>query len=346
MHRAECPPMETAMSDFSCTRRAALVAAALSFGGTAAFAQANRKVSALFAGKIDDGGFMQAGYEGLMAAQKAAGVETAFTQGIVPKKELLIEALRALAATGPAGVIAHGGQNNEATRAVASEFPNIRFAVTQGNVTGPNLASYEVMQEHSAFLAGMFAAMTSKSGVIGHMSGIRVTPGLKGRAGYVSGARHAKPGIKILTNFSGNQDDNALSKKVALAMIGQGADVIFTMLNAGRMGAVEACREKGAKQIGNVGDWVKRMPDVFVASAFADVGRAVQNAAQDIASGAFKAGTIQHIGAENPEAVRLIMADSTPRSVQDAILAAAKAIASGALKVSTEYTGEEFANPA
>lgn len=309
-------------------------------------AQEKKRVAALFAGKIDDGGFMQAGYDGLVKARERAGVEIAFTQGTQPQKDLLTAALTELAQTKPAMVIAHGGQNNDAAKAVAAAFPDLAFAVTQGNVTGPNLASYEVLQEHSAFLAGALAALMTKTGVVGHMSGIRVVPGLKGRAGYLNGVAHIRPDVKVLTNFSGNQDDNALSQKVAKAMIDAKADIIFTMLNAGRQGAIEACRAGGAKQIGNVGDWVKRVPDVFVASAFADVGLGVTQAAQDIASGAFKPGAIRQIGVEQPDAVRLIMAESVPADVRARIEALAKDIAAGKVTVKHEWSGEEFPNPA
>ncbi|WID95474.1 BMP family protein [Bosea vestrisii] len=303
-------------------------------------------VSALFAGKIDDGGFMQAGYDGLKLAESRLGVAAIIEQGVPPKLEELAAALRKLAATTPLLVIAHGGQNNAAAKTVAAEFPNSRFVVTQGNVTGPNLASYEVLQEHSAFLAGMLAGLTTRTGVVGHMSGIRVTPGLKGRAAYAAGVRHANPDVKILTNFSGNQDDNALSKKVAAAMIAAKADIIFTMLNAGRTGAIEACREGGAKQIGNVRDWTLVAPEVFVASAFADVGRAVFNAVSHAISGHLAVGQIRQIGLESPEAVRLTMAATVPAETRARIETMAAEIAARRFEVPTEWQGEEFANPA
>ena len=52
--------------------------------------------------------------------------------------------------------------------------------MTQGLVQGSNLSSYDVLQEESAYLAGVLAALTTRTGVVGHMSGIRVPPGLKG----------------------------------------------------------------------------------------------------------------------------------------------------------------------
>ncbi|MFL9824119.1 BMP family protein [Rhodoplanes sp. SY1] len=332
------------------SRRTVLLGAAGSalplLGGSGPAAAARLKVAALFAGKIDDRGFMQAGYEGLKLAAAVVSADIDVTQGIAPQPEALAAALRALAQKTPDLVVAHGGQNNGAAKTVAAEFPDVAFVVTQGNVTGPNLASYEVLQEQSAFLAGALAGLITKTGVVGHMSGIRVVPGLKGRAGYAAGVAHTNPKARLLTNFSGNQDDNALSKKVATAMIAAGADVVFTMLNAGRMGAVEACRETGVPQIGNVVDWTTIVPDVFVASACADSGRAVFQAVADKAAGRFATGQIRQVGLDTPEAVRLAMAPRVPEEIRARIAAIAAEIVAGRLAVPHAWTGEEFPTPA
>ena len=134
-------------------------------------------VGALFAGRIDDRGFMEAGWRGLERARTELGVKTSHIDRIQPKKELLAAALVKLAEAGADLVVAHGGQNNEACAEVAARFPAVKFVVTQGAVTHANLASYDVLQEESAYLGGVLAALTTRTGVVGHMSGIRVRPG-------------------------------------------------------------------------------------------------------------------------------------------------------------------------
>ena len=304
------------------------------------------QVGGLFAGRIDDQGFMEAGWRGLERARLELGAQTRHTAGVQPRKELLAAALADLAVSGVSLVVAHGGQNNEACAEVAARFPQVKFVVTQGAVTGANLCSYEVLQEESAYLGGVLAALTTRTGVVGHMSGIRVRPGLKGRAAYVAGVKATNPSVKVLTNFSGNQDDNALSKRVALAQMAAGADVVFTMLNAGRNGVTEACREKGTRQIGNVIDWVQRDPQVFVGSAIADVSMAVFQAVSDARAGRFPAGTVQKIGISNPLAVSLSMASDVPAAVRQRVDAVAQLLARGEIRVTDVYDGPEFPNPA
>lgn len=304
------------------------------------------KVGALFAGQVNDKGFMEAGWRGLERAKSELGVQAHYIDGVQPRKELLAEALARLADSGVDLVLAHGGQNNEACAQVAARYPNVKFAVTQGGVTGANLASYEVLQEESAYLAGVLAALTTRTGVVGHMSGIRVRPGLKGRAGFAAGVRDTNPQVRLVTNFSGNQDDNALSRKVALAEIDAGADVIFTMLNAGRTGATEACRARGVRQIGNVIDWVQADPRVFVGSAIADVSIAAFEAIKDAQQGALATGTVRKIGLANEQAVRLSMAPDVPPAIRDKVAKVAQDIRLGRVKVPEEYHGSEFGTPA
>jgi basic membrane protein A and related proteins len=300
------------------------------------------EIAMLIPGRIDDGGFMQAGYNGLVAIGDELGAETRYIDGIPPELEAMAAALRELAAAGPDMVIAHGGQTAPAVEAVAAEFPDVRFTVVQGALTGPNVASYEVLQEESAWLAGAAAGLLTETGVVGHISGIRVPPGLKGRGAFYHGLAHTNPDAKFLTLFAGDQDDNALSHRVATAEIDAGADVIFTMLNAGRTGAIEAMREKGVHQIGNVRDWYPDHPDVFIASAIANVSVPGFQAAKDLAEGKWQPGVVRRIGLENPEAVALALAPNVADEVLAKITELSKDIVSGEIEVSVEYEGPEF----
>jgi basic membrane protein A len=279
----------------------------------------------------------------LQTIERTYGTQVSYVDGIEPKTALLVDALRKLAAEAPDLVIAHGGQNSEATAIVAKEFPTLQFVVVQGSLVGANVTSYEILQEESAWLAGAAAGLMTRTGTVGHISGIRVVPGLKGRAAYAAGLAHTNPKARLLTNFCGTQDDAARARQVALAEIEAGADIIFTMLNAGRSGAIDACREKSVKQIGNVRDWYATAPDVFVASAIADVSLAAPQAVADLVGGTFRPGSRNRIGLENPAAVRVAYAPTVPQALLDQVDRLRADIVTRKLVVSTEYSGPEFA---
>jgi len=285
---------------------------------------------------------MESGYRGLRRAERELGLSVTFVDRIPPERDRLLEALRELARSGASLIIAHGGQNNEAAQAAASEFPDTAFAVTQGNVSAANLASYDVMQEQSAWLAGAAAGMLTRSNVVGHLSGIRVVPGLKGRAAFAAGLKRTNPRAQLLTNFSGTQDDAAVARRVALAEIDAGADIIFTMLNAGIPGAIDACHSRRIRQIGNVVDWVAINPEVFVASAIADVGAAVLLACRNYREGRWEGGIVGRIGLENPAAVRLALAPEVPAEVCATVDELRNSISTGEIRVLETYDGPEF----
>jgi basic membrane protein A len=255
-----------------------------------------------------------------------------------------VEAIAAVVeAQRPALVIVHGGQGDEPVARLAPLHPSVKFAVTQGAVTGPNVASYEVRQEASAFLAGVLAARATRTGTVAHLSGERVRPGLLGRAAFVSGVQAEAPGMPVLTAFCGHQHDPALAHAWACAMFDAGADVLFTMLDGGRSGAVDACRERGTALIGNVEDWTLREPDVCIASAIADSGWGVERAVEDWQAGRFPAGEHVRAGVSDPEVVRLALAPRLRDAHGAAIAACTAALAAGECSFAADYDGPEFA---
>lgn len=326
-------------------RRFLLAASGLALGACGRWkSQAPERgpVAAMFPGRIDDGGFMESGYRGLLRIRDELKLPVDYVAHVAPDDEAMKAALRRLADSDAKLVIAHGGQAAEAVQRIAWEFPAQRFASIQGHLTRPNLAVYEVLQEQSAWLAGAAAGLLTKSNVVGHMSGLRVRPGLKGRAAFAAGLAHTNASARLLTNFSGTQDDAAVAKRIALAQIDAGADLIFTMLNAGRAGAIEACRSRGVRQIGNARDWVAVMPEVFVASAVADAGFAVFQSGRDLRDNLFKGELVKRFGMRYPEAVRLALAPGVPQAVTARVADLGREMAAGAIAIPETYSGPEF----
>lgn len=271
---------------------------------------------------------------------QAAGVaDIEIVSGVSYDPHEMTAALEAAAGRSD-GIVFIGGQGNAVTPPVAAAFPGRHFAVVQGNVTSANLASYDVLQEQSAFLAGVAAARLSKTGIVGHLSGHRVVPGLKGRAAFAAGLRHGDPAMRLVTGFCGTQDDNAVTLRWATAIADAGADILFTMLNGARDGATRACRSHGMRGIGNATDWCAVDPEIFIASAVARIELGVERAVRDIGAGQCP-DTIVPLGLIEG-AVELSCSPAMPKAVQDEISATAALIATGQLGVEPPYDGPEF----
>ena len=290
-------------------------------------------------GPPGQGGFNGSALLGAQAAQKLGHtVHLHWVQGDAAAR---IAQLQAISEASQGLVVLHGGQGVAPLSAVAAHYPDQSFALTQGHVQARNVACYEVLQEHSAFLAGVLAAHLSQTGKVAHLSGDRVTPGLKGRAAFLHGYE-AAGGQQFATVFTGHQHDAALTEQYADALFESGADVVFAMIDGGRPGLIRACERWNVRHIGNVLDWVQAQPDHFIASAVADSGKLVTQAIADFAAGTLPLGQIHAIGLEQPEWVRLTLADAIGADVRSALDAWRAKIVSGEVRVQTEWSGPEF----
>lgn len=298
------------------------------------------KISAFFVGELHDNGFNASALVGVEAEQSNGRHEIDVISGI-PYDQTIMAARLSDVAEQSDFVIFIGGQGDNVMPKIAGSHLDKRFAVIQGSVDGPNLFSYEVKQEQSAFLAGIFAAHFTKSGVIGHLSGHRVKPGLKGQAAYVAGAKSANKDVSILTSFCGTQDDCDITRAWAGAQISDRADVIFTMLNGARDGAIDACRTAGVHQIGNAMDWCAEAPDVFVASAIARIDTAVRLAIEDASTAVSHTDKIE-IGLNDGDAVYLRLCDAIGDDLRTTVEAAENALKAGDYVIPETYDGPEY----
>ncbi|CAN5530452.1 BMP family ABC transporter substrate-binding protein [soil metagenome] len=288
------------------------------------------------------GSFVEAGARGVADAALRFGcaVETHFCEALDHRsREHRIELV---AGTKPSLVVVHGGQGSEPLSVVAPAWPAQLFSLSQGECEQPNVACYEVKLEQPAFLAGAFAAWSTRTGVLGHLSGERVGPGLKGCEAFISGARYANPDVTVLSTFCGHQHDPDLAARAIAAHAAGRVDIVFTMLGAGREGAIDACRELGIKQIGDGADWCAIHPDVFIASAVADTAWCTRQAVVDLMEGHFAGARRRSVGLScgeggvpaNESAVcRLSMAPDTSPGIRAKVDALAELIVAGKIQV-------------
>ncbi|MBQ0802181.1 MAG: BMP family ABC transporter substrate-binding protein [Sulfitobacter litoralis] len=296
------------------------------------------QIAVFFVGEVHDAGFNASALAGAEAAYNLA--EISIISGVRYDQDAIRERLCEVVPQVD-GLVFIGGQGNITTPEIASAFPGKMFALVQGHSTGPNLASYDVRQEDSAFLAGVLAADLTKTGIVGHLSGHRVPPGLKGRAAFAAGVAHANPQVRVLTGFCGTQDDSLVTHDWAAAELAAGADIIFTMLNDARSGAIQACRTGGARQIGNALDWVNVDPEVFVASAIARIDLAVHRAIADMAERITPDAVVQ-FGLADGDFVALSMEAGVPARTRAKVAEAAEGIRTGQIIVPETYKGPEF----
>lgn len=299
-------------------------------------------IAAMFLGPVDDGGFVESGYRGLLRARDELKIPVRHVANVPAERERMLVELRRLAASEATLVLAFGEATSEAVQRAAWEFPEQRFVAIQGTLTRPNLAVYAVRTEQSAWLAGALAGIVTGNATVGHVGGERSDVAGHLRAGFAAGLRTLRPEARFLSTFTGTDDDPAAARRVALAQIDAGADVLFTTLGAAQAGASEACRARGVRQIGSVRDWVAAQPGEFIAAAVADAGFAVYMAARDLRDNLLKGDLVKRYGVHYPEAARLALAAGIEPETRSRLARYSERIAAGGIVVPAVYEGAEF----
>lgn len=221
----------------------------------AAVAQDLPTVALVLHGNLGDKSFFDSAAAGVNQAAADLGVEVKIIEaGSDPSK--WEPALLDAADAGYDIVIAGTFQMIDFVVKAAPEYPDTKFitfdttpdfsACACGNVLG-------IMYQTSSagYLAGYAAAKLSTSGILGTIIGADFPTVTDFKVGFDQGAKAANPNVQILNADAGGVfNDPAKGKEMALAQLGQGADVIFPIAGATGIGALQAVRDAGKLAVG------------------------------------------------------------------------------------------------
>ncbi|MGZ9810882.1 BMP family protein [Pseudoroseicyclus sp. H15] len=289
----------------------ALVAAQLS--STAAVAQTEtHNVGVLIPGSTSDKGWMESGYDGLVAAQAEHGdlLKVQMIENISDAD--MEQALTQLAMANDL-VIGVGGQTQQAVFKIAARFPDTSFSIVGGNEgqEAPNVAGYDVKQAEIAFVAGAAAALMSETGAVSYVGGAEIPSIVNAGEEFGAGARYINPDIRYFEAYTGDFDDVAGSKEATLAAINQGADVHYHILNLGLRGMEQAAAENGTHIIGSYSDYCGVDP-LYIAYSITGVGYQVEYAIDQLVEGTWEPGYKPFGLAMGSEASDMVVCNSDP----------------------------------
>ena len=113
-----------------------------------------------------------------------------------------------------------------------------------------NVLGINYQTSSAGYLAGYAAAKLSKTGVLATIVGMDFPTVTDFKVGFDQGAKAANPKIQILNQVAGTFSDPAKGKEIALAQLGQNADVIFPIAGATGIGALQAARDAKKLAVG------------------------------------------------------------------------------------------------
>ena len=251
-----------------------------------AFAQAQPAVIYEPGGKSDKS-FGQAAYTGAERWKQATGKP--YLEFEIANAAQREQAAQRLAERGASPVVAIGFPHAAAIEKVARAYPKTMFAIVDAVVDLPNVQSFVYREHEASFLAGMAAAMASKSGKVGMVGGMDIPLVRKFACGYEQGARYANPKVEVLVNMIGSTPsawtDPARGAELAKAQVVQGVDVVFSAAGTSGLGIMQAAKDAGILAIGVDSNQNGLHPGTILTSVLKRVDLAVYQAFKGVVPG-------------------------------------------------------------
>jgi len=247
-----------------------------------------------------------------------------------------------LAGAGYNPVVAVGYTYGDAVTKIAKKYPKTTFAIVDSVVDSPNVDSMVFATEQSSYLAGVAAALTTKSGEVGFIGGVHNTLIGTFQAGFDQGVHDTKPTVKVTDQYLYETDsrgfnDPAAATGKAQGMLDKGNDVIYTAAGLSGDGSIQTVGGKpGTWAIGVDSDQhqdpaLAKYKNQILTSAVKNVDVAVYDLIKSVHDGKPKTGTNSYNLANN--GVSLATSGGFLTGIQSQLDAAKQKIVSGAIKV-------------
>lgn len=291
------------------------------------------KVALLTTGPVNDGGWNEAAYNGLLSIQSKLGAQISKQENV--KDADFEEAFRDYANQGYSLIIGHGDEFSQAAAKVAANFPKTSFVTVGGTNIAPNLSYIYFATEEGTYLQGMEAGYVTKSGKGGFIGGQEFPPVKAAAQAFANGAVSTHPGFTFRTTYLNSWVDPVAAKGQTQALLNSGCDVIAHNCDAAAKGMFDtAGTVPGVYTFGVNADENGKAPNVL-SSAFLNIPKAFTDIAATVKNHTFKGSKVmlglkQHdiVLIDNPKLSKVL----TEGQKQN-IKAAALKIADGQLKV-------------
>jgi basic membrane protein A and related proteins len=257
-------------------------------------------------GGLGDKSFNDGSWEGLKKAEREfENVEAR----VVESKQMTdyVPNLSGLAEDGAKVVFAVGFLMEEAMIESAQMNPDAYFAgidiFVDPSTAPPNARGILFKEQEAGYLAGVLAGLMTKEyadatdklnddNVVGMVLGMDIPPVERYQAGFYAGVQSVNPECKVLSVVTGSFTDQAKGKESAMAMIEQGADIIFQVAGLTGVGAINAAKEAGILAIGVDVDQNAVAPNTVLTSAEKKLTNAAFLTVKDVLEGTFEGGTV------------------------------------------------------
>ncbi|MFE4666244.1 BMP family protein [Streptomyces sp. NPDC056716] len=276
-----------------------------------------------------DQSFNDAAYAGLEQAQQEFGYQTEDvepTEGETDADKQ--QRLESLARQGYNPVVGVGYAYATALKAAAEKYPDTTFGIVDDStIEATNVADLVFSEEQASYLAGVAAAKSTESDVVGFVGGVDIPLIHKFQAGFEQGVKDTDPKVEVLTQYltqtaeEGGFSSPDKGKTAAEGQIEKKADVVYAAAGLSGQGVIEAASASKVWAIGVDSDQYQQealaqYKDSILTSATKDVAKAVFNLAKSVEDGKPETGIVKG----DLKTGEVGLADSNPQFADDAEL--------------------------
>jgi basic membrane protein A len=263
------------------------------FAVAASASAADPKLGIVYdAGGKFDKSFNQSAFEGASRFTKDTGIK--FIEVQASSDTQAEQVLRGLARKNLDLIASIGFAQTQAVQKVAKEFPKVHFVLIDGVAQGNNVNSVTFKEEEGSYLAGVAAALASKSKKLGFIGGIDIPLIRTFGCGYAQGAKATDKKAEVVSNMVGTTssawNDPAKGGELARSQFERGVDVVFAVAGGSGLGVLQTAKEKGKLSIGVDSNQNSLYPGFVLTSMVKRVDNAVYDSFMQMKNGTWKAG--------------------------------------------------------
>ena len=254
-------------------------------------------------GGLGDKSFNDGVYEGLQGIEADEGVEVRLVES--KQQTDYVPNLSGFAEDGANLVFAVGFLMAEAVVEAANNYPETNFAgidIFVDESSAPsNVQGILFKEQESGYLAGVLAGLLTREyagaspklndeNVLGVVLGLLIPPVERFEVGFKAGVYKYNPEARVISIITESFNDTTKGKEVALAMIDQGADIIFPVAGLTGVGSINAAQERSVLAIGVDVDQNELAPDTVITSAVKKLASASYLTTKNALDGTFQGG--------------------------------------------------------
>jgi len=151
---------------------------------------------------------------------------------------------------------------------VAARAPEVAFYECDGRSPMANLGTYYVQHWYPSYVAGIAAGMMSKSGKLGYVASFPVPSVYSGTNAFLMGARTINPAATLQAIVINSWFDPQAASQAGTALIDNGADVLFGIMDEAAY--LQVAEARGAKAVMWNTDIRKYGPNAYISSILID----------------------------------------------------------------------------